>query len=116
MKVSLSKFFDVERAGFIVDPSNNRHVWGYFKIDAPKRPASYSPFHYHQDKEIFVFWGRYGKSLSFKRYNSGSQFNVMVNRKFEKYKEVKLETILARWPEFNNQVEMFLIHKALAGK
>jgi hypothetical protein len=81
-------------------------IWGWF---------FYNPEGMHESahKTCHVFWGRTGKTVSFKTHPYDKWFikRLSVNKRDKGYKQISVENLETIWPSFFADVEnRFVLH------
>jgi hypothetical protein len=96
-------------------------VWGWIlppQYDDTKSPTYYGGARY-QPKTAYAFWAVVGKIITVKThqyYNKGSMHGLEKRKIANKYVEIPVEDLLARWPQFWEQLEQAVIfHKLSEG-
>lgn len=71
---------------------------------------------FEYEGRYFCAWGRRGKSLSFKQFNSSYMLERTIAQKRKKYKEVDKFTLYMIFPELEDKVLHDLLIKMLQDK
>ena len=86
---------------------NHDKVWGVFSYNAPLLPG----------ETVYIFWGRRGKQMSFKKTTLDYDVHKTMESKLKKgYREITEPTLLKGWPDFYDTLDMRLVFWTLANK
>jgi len=84
--------------------------WGYFFHDSDANLDVYP-------RPCYVFWGRRGGALNFKKdYETGSLRDLVSKKKTKGYRWVDEKQLRTVWPNFEDQMEQRLCFCILANK